>query len=480
MAASTMSGMKTMLSSSQTITIFGGTGDLTYRKLLPAFYNLMNTNLLPNDFQIVVIGRRDYTNSTYRNHVRDWVIKHSRLHKDDAQLDVFLDHIHYFKMTFTDDEGYGRLSEYYQTLNPNTQHLYYFAVSPSFFETIANQLAKHDLINNSKVIIEKPFGNDLASSQKINDTLTKLFKESNIFRIDHYVAKEMIQNISTIRFTNEIFKNIWNNQSIDNIQISANETVGVEGRGSYYDATGALKDMFQNHILQIVSIVTMNEPKDSIAELIHEQQERILNNLFVENYEKDVIFGQYSENDDSISYRDEESVDSDSTTETFVSLKLGIDLPEWKGTPIYVRTGKRMHERDTRISVVFKAENGGLQNVLIIKVQPEEGVYLQFNIKKPGQTYETQTVTMDFCQSCDYMNRVNTPEAYERLLNAAMRGDHSLFTSFNQVKATWSFVEKIIQKSPKRIFTYPAYTAGPKESHDLLESNSHYWVENKN
>lgn len=468
-----------MLNSSHTITIFGGTGDLTYRKLLPAFYNLMNTNLLPDEFQIVVIGRRDYSDSSYRSHVQDWILKHSRIHKDQESLDIFLNHIHYFKMTFTDDEGYGRLKDYYKTLNANTQHLYYFAVSPSFFETIATQLDKHGLIDNSKVIIEKPFGNDLESSQKINSTLTSLFQESNIFRIDHYVAKEMVQNISTIRFTNEIFKNIWNHKSIDNIQISANEIVGVEGRGGYYDATGALKDMFQNHILQIVSIVTMSEPSDSSAESIHKEQERILNNLYVENYERDVVFGQYTQNEDSLSYRDEDSVSSTSETETFVALKLGIDLPEWKDTPIYVRTGKRMHERDTRISVVFKAENGGLQNVLIIKIQPEEGVYLQFNIKKPGQTYETQTVTMDFCQSCDYMNRINTPEAYERLLNAAMQGDHSLFTSFNQVKATWSFVETILKKSPKVIHPYPAYTSGPKESHELLELNSNYWVENK-
>ncbi len=336
------------------------------------------------------------------------------------------------------------------------------------------------MVSNSKVIIEKPFGNDLESSQKINDTLTKLFDESNIFRIDHYVAKEMVQNISSIRFTNEIFKNIWNHDSIENIQISANEIVGVEGRGSYYDSTGALKDMFQNHILQIVSIVTMAEPDDSSASSIHYQQERILNNLVIDDYEKDVVFGQYTSNEDTLGYTQESSVDSNSKTETFVALKLGINLPEWQSTPIYVRTGKRMHERDTRISIVFKSENDKPQNVLIIKVQPEEGVYLQFNIKKPGQTYETQTVTMDFCQSCDYVNRINTPEAYERLLNAAMQGDHSLFTSFKQVEASWSFVETIINKSSKMIHDYQSYTSGPKASHDLLSKEGHFWIENKN
>lgn len=463
----------------QTITIFGGTGDLTYRKLLPAFYNLMNTNLLPENFHIVVIGRKPYDDDSYRAHVKDWILKFSRLHREDHLLNDFLEHIHYFKMTFTEDEGYARLRDYYNSLPSNTNHLYYFAVAPSFFVTIANQLEKFDLISNSKVIIEKPFGNDLKSSQEINQRLTQIFSEDHIFRIDHYVAKEMVQNISTIRFTNELFKNIWNHDSIENIQISANEVVGVEGRGGYYDTTGALKDMFQNHILQILSIVTMREPESNDAQSIHSEQERILNNLYIEDYDKDIVFGQYLENIDSLSYRDEPSVSKDSTTETFVALRLAIDLPEWKDTPIYVRTGKRMHERDTRISIVFKSESGQLQNVLIIKIQPEEGVYLQFNIKKPGQTYETQTVTMDFCQSCDYMNRINTPEAYERLLHAAMQGDHSLFTSFNQVESTWSFVETILEKSSRTISFYKAYTPGPKEASELLEKHGHAWIENK-
>lgn len=473
-----MIGRFQMPKPSYTITIFGGTGDLTYRKLLPAFYNLKNTQLLPESFQIVVIGRREFTSETYREHVKDWILKYSRLHQEDEHLITFLNHIHYFKMTFTEDEGYVRLREYYSTLLSETKHLYYFAVAPSFFVTIADQLSKYDLVKNSKVIIEKPFGNDLKSSIEINTRLNELFTEDNIYRIDHYVAKEMVQNISTIRFTNELFKNIWNHNSIENIQISANEIVGVEGRGGYYDTTGALKDMFQNHILQILSIVTMNEPDYQNSTSIHTQQERILNHLYIENYASDVVFGQYTENDDSLAYRDEPSVSKDSNTETFVALKLGINLPEWYGTPIYVRTGKRMHERDTRISIVFKSESGQLQNVLIIKIQPEEGVYLQFNIKKPGQTYETQTVTMDFCQSCDYMNRINTPEAYERLLNAAMNGDHSLFTSFKQVETSWSFVEKILEHASKTVHPYKAFTPGPQSSHDLLSNNGHFWIEN--
>ena len=474
-----MNGMEPMPKAHYVVTIFGGTGDLTYRKLLPAFYNLKHTNNLPASFQIVIIGRRDYTDETYRNHVRQWIQNHSRMDADASILDDFLEHIKYFKMTFTQDEGYQRLKAYYATLDYTPKHLYYFAVSPSFFEAIAHKLQDHQLIENSKVIIEKPFGNDLKSSQKINETLTTIFDETNIYRIDHYVAKEMVQNISTIRFTNELFKNVWNHESIESIQISANEIVGVEGRGGYYDTTGALKDMFQNHILQILSIVTMREPKQQHSECIHEEQERILANLFINDYQNDVVFGQYSANEDSLSYRDEESVDSKSETETFVALKLGINLPEWNATPIYVRTGKRMHERDTRIAIVFKSERDTPQNVLIIKIQPEEGVYLQFNIKKPGQTYTTQTVTMDFCQSCDFMNRMNTPEAYERLLNAAMDEDHSLFASFNQVASSWRFVETILANTKRVIHPYPAFTAGPDASNALLNQAGHVWIENK-
>lgn len=468
-----------MPKSNHIVTIFGGTGDLTYRKLLPAFYHLKTRETLPDVFEIVVIGRRDYTSESYREHVRDWIVKHSRFKTDDESLKGFLDHITYFKMVFTEDEGYTRLKDYYKSIDSNANHLYYFAVSPSFFEPIAKQIERHDLVQNGKVIIEKPFGNDLKSSIQINNVLTRIFSEENIYRIDHYVAKEMVQNIATVRFGNMIFNDIWNHERIENIQISANETVGVEGRGSYYDHTGALKDMFQNHILQLLSIVTMQQPKSNSARDIHEQQERILSNLFIKDFKQDVVFGQYTGSKDALAYRQEPSVNPKSSTETFAALKLHIDVPEWKGTPIYVRTGKRMHERDTHIAIVFKSQPDYSQNVLIIKVQPEEGIYLRFNIKKPGQTYDVQTVSMDFCQSCDYSNRLNTPEAYERLLNAAMDGDRSLFTSFKQVETSWSFVESILENVDSNLHFYESFTSGPKASHDLLHLNGHKWIEIK-
>ncbi|WP_236261718.1 glucose-6-phosphate dehydrogenase [Erysipelothrix anatis] len=473
-----MNGIKKMHKDNHIVTIFGGTGDLTYRKLLPAFYNLKCTGNFPDHLHIVVIGRQPLTSESYRDLARPWLQEHSRIHVSDDHLDAFLNHVTYFEMTFTEDEGYERLFTRFQDIDANAKKLYYFAVAPSFFEIIAQKLEKHNLAKDSKIIIEKPFGNDLKSAESINHTLSNIFDEDHIYRIDHYVAKEMVQNIFTIRFANEIFKNIWNADNIANIQISANELVGVENRGNYYDHTGALKDMFQNHLLQILSIVTMDKPETMDATSIHEAQEAILDNLYIENMDQDVIFGQYTQNQESMSYRDEDKVDEHSRTETFVALKLGIRTPRWRNTPIYVRTGKRMHKRITEVVVEFKQQDHAPANVLIIKIQPEEGIYLRFNIKKPGQSHETQSVLMDFCQSCDYENRMNTPEAYERLLNAALEDDHSLFASFNQVKRSWAFVEDIIRHhqgdEPE---TYPAFTNGPQGSHDLLARDGFTWIE---
>lgn len=460
------------------VAIFGGTGDLTYRKLLPAFYNLLETNSLPNGFNLVIIGRQSLTTQAYHELIKPWLREQARFAVKDETLDHFLSFVSYFEMTFTEDEGYPRLKRFFESLDPKAQILYYFAVAPSFFETIACKLNQHHLVAQSKVIIEKPFGNDLKSAVHINDTLTQIFDEDRIFRIDHYVAKEMVQNIFTIRFSNMIFADSWNGASINNIQISAAETVGVENRGNYYDHTGALKDMFQNHLLQLLSIVLMDEPNHFTATEIHREQETVLESLYINDFKKDIVYGQYQAQDDSKSYTDEDKVDNHSTTETYVALKLASSLPKWNDTPIYIRTGKRMHKRATEIIIEFKPKENEQPNVLIIKVQPDEGVYLRFNIKKPGQTHENQTVFMDFCQSCNYENRENTPEAYERLLKAAMDADQSLFASFKQVQLSWSLVEDILaHKGNQKPMGYHAYSSGPLAAQDLLRRDGNQWIE---
>lgn len=464
------------------VSIFGGTGDLSYRKLLPAFYNLMMRDELPDSFHIVIIGRRDYTSESYRESLRPWIEKHSRFKVSKEDLNRFLGYISYFKMTFTEEEGYPRLAQYFETLDPTAKKLYYFAVAPSFFEVIAENLAKFGLNKNGKIIIEKPFGNDLESAISINDTLLRYFDDQHIYRIDHYIAKEMVQNIFTIRFHNEIFQKIWNKDSIDTVQISASEEVGVETRGNFYDQTGALKDMFQNHLLQILSIVAMDEPENFDAKAMHKKQEHVLENLFIQDYQKDIVYGQYLHGQkkslSSRSYRDEMDVNPESNTETFVALKLGIDCPRWKGVPFYIRTGKRMHKRSTEVVIKFKEHYQNPANILIIKIQPDEGVYFKFNIKKPGPSNEIQSVFMDFCQSCDIQNRLNTPEAYERLLDAAMLEDHTLFASFKQVRLSWKLTEDILKNRPKKQPAfYQAFTDGPQAAHDLLKRDGFEWIE---
>lgn len=466
------------MKSNHIVSIFGGTGDLTYRKLLPAFYNLTHRQQLPEDFHIVIIGRRDYTSESYRETLKPWILEHSRCDVDPQILETFLQMVSYFKMTFTESDDYPALKDYFDTLNPDAKKLYYFAVSPSFFEVIATHLAENNLNQNAKIIIEKPFGNDLESAIQINNTLTQYFQEDDIYRIDHYIAKEMVQNIFTIRFANEIFKRIWDQQSIANIQITAAETVGVENRGNFYEQTGALKDMFQNHLLQILSIVTMEEPDSFDAYDIHKRQEDVLEKIIIENINEDVVFGQYQGDEDHLSYRQEQDVASDSTTETFVALKLGIDNERFRNVPIYVRTGKRMHKRATEIVVEFKDHMNTQANVLIIKIQPDEGVYFKFNIKKPGSSNESQAVFMDFCQSCDYENRQNTPEAYERLLEAALVEDHTLFASFKQVQLSWKLAEKILkEKQDRNIQPYKVFSNGPQAAFDLLEKDGFSWIE---
>lgn len=470
---STRSGLN-FLVNNHIVTIFGGTGDLTYRKLLPAFYNLLETNQLPESMNIVIIGRQELTTKDYHALLKPWLEEHARYKIDQDKLEAFLNMVSYFEMTFTEDEGYVRLLDSFNSIDAKAKKLYYFAVAPAFFETIALQLKKHHLIENAKIIIEKPFGNDVKSAIQINDTLTHVIGEENIYRIDHYIAKEMVQNIFTIRFTNAIFQNIWNNSSIDNIQISANEIVGVENRGSYYDETGALKDMFQNHLLQILSIVTMDKPDSFDALDIHKKQEEILESLKVE----ELVTGQYVANEGSRSYIDEDRVSKTSKTETFAALKLSIDKDSWKDVPIYVRTGKRMNSRSTHIAIEFKDVSNNQKNALVINVQPEEGVTLRFNIKKPGQTNDIETVSMDFCQSCNYENRLNTPEAYERLLNAALLEDHTLFASFKQVKLSWELVENLVHSiKDLQPEPYLAYTEGPQKALDLLHKTGRHWIE---
>ena len=461
-------------------TIFGGTGDLTYRKLLPALYNLMATKTLPRELKVFIVGRRDYTTASYGELIRPWIQEHARLPFGENVFEALMEHVEYVKMNFTVPEDYALLHDHYQQY-PHAQQLYYYAVAPEFFEVISNNLKTCDCMaveNTHQVMIEKPFGVDLESAQLLDKQLLEVFERDSIYRIDHYLGKEMIQNILTIRFQNRLFKEVFNKENIDYIAITASETVGVENRGSYYDQTGALKDMVQNHMFQILSVVLMDEPEDDGVHTFFKNQSAVIEKIRLvdeASLDDQVVLGQYEagtiEGEAVVAYRDEPNIDPHSNTDTYVGLKLFVDHPEFMDVPIYVQTGKRMDVRSTEVLIVLKPLNNQAPNVLTLRISPDEGVYFTINAKKPGNSQDVVSVSMDFCQSCVYENRINTPEAYERLLFAAFNRDLTLFSDWSMVSASWKVIDHLIAVVDKvgyKPLLYQAGSFGPQRLREFL------------
>lgn len=437
------------------IILFGGSGDLTYRKLMPALYNLESLNKLDDSFFIISIGRRDYTTERYLGIVEEWIENYARTKFDSRIFQRFKERVSYFKMDLTREEEYASLKEFLNMLKIG-EHYYYFAVAPSFFTIITNALKRCCAFDGSSVIVEKPFGENLEQARILNGDLETYFGKENIYHIDHYLGKEMIQNILSIRFENAIFKGIWNKEFIENIQITAHEEVGVETRAGYYDKAGALKDMVQNHLLQVLSIVGMEEPDEGN---ISEKQLELLNRIKpVSDIHSQLVMAQYE------GYLNEPNISPKSRTETYVALKVEIDNDRWSGVPFYIRTGKFMKKRETKVVITFKSKENRVPNILVIRIQPDEGVYFQFNIKKPGSENELETVRMDFCQSCVLANRINTPEAYERLLEAVFKKDLSMFSKWDQIVVSWNYANDIMEKFQKEkgiLYIYEKGGYGP-------------------
>lgn len=483
------------------LVIFGGTGDLTHRKLLPAVYNLKHSDKLPDNFVIVSLGRKEISVENYRAEAIKSIKTFSRFKQfdDNILLDV-AKRIYYKRLEFHDSEKYYELNEYLKELDKsyNTQgnRIYYLAVAPEYFDIITEQLNTHNLVKTDgswqRLIIEKPFGRDLESAQRLNKKISEVFGESNTYRIDHYLGKEMIQSLMVFRFANSIFEPLWNNRYIDNIQISSSEIVGVENRGGYYDEAGALKDMVQNHMLQLLTLTAMEPPVNLDSSSIRDEKVKILKSLeeiTSVKVKSDIIRGQYGEGIKGKTkikpYRMEEKVSQDSCTETFVAIKLFVENFRWAGVPFYIRTGKRLKTKSTEIIIQFKnipkilysrEHDNLLPNLLVIKVQPTEGIYFQFNTKMPGTENHLIPVQMDFCQSCKYES--NTPEAYERLIYEVMLGDTTLFTSWNEVEYSWKFVDTIASKWGKDISNLSIYkpgSYGPEEANDLLLRDKRNW-----
>ncbi|MBN2878006.1 MAG: glucose-6-phosphate dehydrogenase [Clostridia bacterium] len=479
--------------------LFGGTGDLTKRKLIPAIYNLYIDNLLPENFFVASVGRREKTEDEYKKELEDAIKKYSRNSFEQKKWDKVSSRIYYYKLDFAVEDGYRDFDSYLKSLESihETQgnRLFYLAVGPEHFATIVENLHKNSMTKQStgkkSVIIEKPFGKDLESAIRLNEEITKVFDEENIFRIDHYLGKEMLQNIMVIRFANAVFEPIWNSSHIDHVQITSSEQMGVGDRAGYYEKAGALKDMVQNHLLQFLSLIAMEPPKKISTESIRDAKVKVLKDLQIYSNEQvyeNVVRGQYgADNEANIkAYRDEDRTDDNSETETFVALKLNVDNKRWKGVPFYIRTGKRLKYKGVQAVIEFKPNypsnyneySGNIEpNQLIIRIQPQEGVNFRFNAKKPGEGNDILPVNMDFCQNCEI--GYNSQEAYERLLLDAMKGDKTLFTRWDEVMYSWKFVDAISNAWRKEKPDFPNYNPhsfGPDAANHLMERDKREWV----
>lgn len=483
--------------------IFGGTGDLTHRKLLPALYNLMTEQLLPADYIVYCIGRREKNDSIYRAEAAESIRKHSRSSIDVSCLNSFLNHVHYHRLEFRRDETgydslYNRLNTELTDFEKPVAKLFFLAVAPEYFSVVIAHLHAHKLIEKGnpdhRVMVEKPFGSDLASARELNDGIIEVLAESQIFRIDHYLGKEMIQNIMAIRFGNSLFEPLWNHYYIDNIQITSTEKLGVESRGGYYEQVGILKDMLQNHLLQMLAIIAMEPPVDLSAESVRDEKVKVLRTLRFINSDlagSGIIAGQYAAgNIDGrpvLPYRAEENVDFESNTLTYVALKAAIDNFRWGGVPIYIRAGKRLDRQRTQIVIEFKRLPGisfyeefktQSPNLLVIEVQPAEGMYFQINSKRPGNEFAMERIELNYCQNCRFQG--NVPEAYERLILEAFRGNSSLFTRWDELEHSWTFIEgieKLLLEKPVTLPNYAAGSRGPETADELIEADGRHWWE---
>jgi glucose-6-phosphate 1-dehydrogenase len=477
------------------LVIFGASGDLTQRKLLPALYSLAYRRLLPERFAVVGVSRTEQTDDEFREAMRKAVQEHSRDEFKDEVWQWLADGMRYVATDFADDGGEDRVAQVLGELDAErgTQgnRIYYLAVPPAAFETIVGELGeRRDRATGwVRLIVEKPFGYDRESARRLNELLWRRFKEEEIFRIDHYLGKETVQNMMALRFANGIFEPIWNRQFIDHVQITVAESIGLEGRAAYYERAGAIRDIFQNHLLQLVALTAMEPPIDFDADSVRNEKVKVLRSLHTPG-PKNVVRGQYGpgfvEGEEVPGYREEPGVDPNSQTETYVAAKLYVDNWRWADTPIYVRAGKRLARRETTIAIQFQraphppfaeiAGEGLRPNVLLIHVQPDEGVSLAIGAKVPGQGMQIRTVHMDFLYGGAF--RTGLPEAYERLVLDAMLGDQTLFTRADEVDEQWALVDSIVaawQRDRPSFPNYAAGTWGPRAAEELLHRDGRSW-----
>ena len=477
------------------IVIFGASGDLTQRKLVPALHTLTCDGLLPEETRIVGVARTDYTDETFREHLFKGVLAYSRAQSGMCELWPRSAKRHtYLAGDYDDPETYHRLARQLQQLDSEActggNCLFCCATPPVLYPTIIDQIGKAKLNKSdtgwARIIIEKPFGNDLKSARQLNDQVHAVFEEDQVFRIDHYLGKETAQNILFFRFANTIFEPLWNRKYIDNIQISVAETVDVGHRAGYYDKVGVLRDMFQNHLLQLMALTAMEPPASFNADAIRNEKVKLLSAIrpiSVENVAQYTVRGQYK------GYRETEGIDSDSQTATYGALELYIDNWRWQGVPFYLRSGKMMATKTSEIVVQFQCPPHFMfplqtgreitPNVLAMSIQPDEGMHLRFEVKTPNTLAETRSVDMEF-HYAEAFGAEALPDAYERLLLDAIKGDASLFTRSDGIELAWQLTDPIVQvwespKSPPQALYEPG-SWGPAEAEDLLKKSGRKWM----
>jgi glucose-6-phosphate 1-dehydrogenase len=473
-----------------TLVIFGGTGDLAHRKLMPAIYNLAHEGALPERFNLIAVSRSEMSDEDYRKDLRESINQNSRREPDEQVLDKLLESVRYVSGTFDDDSVFDRLGEQLEKFDQEADlpfnRVFYLSTAPSFFSLIVKQLGDHGLHKREdadvRVVIEKPFGTRLEEAKELNRELLSVLRESQIYRIDHYLGKETVQNVMAFRFANGLFEPIWNRNYIDYVQITAAEDLGIGRRAGYYDESGALRDLVQNHMLQLLSLLCMEPPVTFDADEVRDEKVKVLHAVAPPK-EDEVVRARYTagmaEGKEAVGYLDEEGVPEDSDTETYVALRLEVDNWRWAGVPIYLRTGKRLARKVTEIAVTlkpvphlaFKAEGSvGVQpNQLVLTVQPNEGVSLSLGAKIPGTRMRIRPVNMEFLYGTSFMSQ--SPEAYERLIMDCMRGDPTLFTRNDEVEAQWRIIDPILEsweRGANPIVEYPAGSQGPEEADSLL------------
>jgi glucose-6-phosphate 1-dehydrogenase len=476
------------------LTIFGASGDLTQRKLFPALYALAFRNLLPEKFGVVGVARTEMSEQEFRDRMRQAVVDHGRDEFRDEVWAQLADGIRYVCADLADSEDDAGIIEALNDLDATRgtggNRVYYLAVPPTAIEPIVVQLGRVRATGGwTRLVVEKPFGHELESARRLNEVIRSYFDESEIFRIDHYLGKETVQNMLVLRFANGIFEPILNRQFVDHVQITVAESLGIEGRAAFYEDAGAIRDIVQNHMLQLVAITAMEPPIDFSADSVRNEKVKVLKALHTPG-PKHVVRGQYGpgyvEGEEVPGYREEERVAPDSLTETYVAAKLFVDNWRWADTPFYIRTGKRLPRRETTIAVQFKraphppfeldSDEALRPNVLLAHIQPDEGVSLAIGAKVPGQGMSIRTVHMDFLYGGAF--RTGLPEAYERLILDCMLGDATLFTRADEVEEQWAIVDAMVAPWKRDRPSFPNYAAGtwgPAAADELMQRDGRSW-----